>query len=486
LEKRAACQQRFGGSPVESASGIVKRVDRRTQWRGQPDTSRWRLVRVLLLSALLHLPLTPLAALAGLLGLLFRPAPVDLPELPPIQAIPVDLLEEEAEATKESEPEPVAEVAPAPPPEPERAPEAPRTPEPKEPEKEATKPAEEADKREPPKGGIGDPVALSGSAGSLADSNANVRLLIFTDRMRNHPLGNRIGELLAAADQWKDFFGPGGLDPVRDVDRILIAGPQLRDSSQVLAVLRTSATPERVRSTVDVLVKRDPEGKWLDAAVPAAKARADRAERIFVLPKPGLVIVTPPSAAEDAIKRGKSLRFPDAKGSEVLTTYVVTPWRAFIGVPFEVPKSIAWVKMKITATADGGATAELEAEDESEELAKKNAEKLAAGINRVTQIQTGALGAMFGVKAFKLIEPVSFSASGKKITGTVVATPSQLGALLEAVSKLAKEIAAENAKKAKAAAQADAGAQADAAAGAPADAAAPTPPAEANAAAGDE
>lgn len=435
----------------------MKHVDDGTQWRGQRDTSRRRLWTLLVLSFLAHLPLTPLAGLLGLLAFLVRPSD-SLPPgeaLPPIDAIPVDLLEgdDPAEAAK---------------PEPERAPPGPEPPKAKEPEAPKTeledqgppKPKQPKGDEPKPASGIGDPVAMAG-AGRVADSNANVRLLIFADRIRKHPLGTRIGELLGDADQWKDFFGAGGVDPINDIDRILIAGPQLRDSGEVVAVLRHSAHPRDVRAAIDALVKRDPEGKWVDGPVPSAHARADRAERVFVLPSSKIIIVTPPSAAEHAIKVGPSLRFPNPKGNEALTTYVATPWRAFIGVPFKVPDTIKWVRMKIIATPDGGAVAELVAKDKSAELAKQNAEQLAKDINRLTQIDTGIVGSLFGVKRYKVIEPVTFTAQGDEIHGTVTATPRQLGAVLEAISKIAKDIAKQNAEKAKAkaaAARADGGA----------------------------
>jgi hypothetical protein len=132
--------------------------------------------------------------------------------------------------------------------------------------------------------------------------------------------------------------------------------------------------------------------------------------------------------------------------------------------------------MKIIATPDGGAIAELVAKDESAELAKQNAEQLAKDINRLTQIDTGIVGSLFGVKSYKVIEPVTFTAQGDEIHGTVTATPRQLGAVLEAISRIAKDIAKQNAAKAKAkaaaAGKADGGAPAPAV---PADAGARSP-----------
>src|SRR5688572_26239385 len=266
-------------------------VEAPTTWRGSSDTSRRRLIWWILFSLLLHSPFTPLAALFGLVAFL-RPADSESDEpVDPITAIPIDLLEDMGPAggapPKPADPEPVApkeddsfkDLAvdePKPEPRPKPKPE---------------RPAADADGGADPEalasadGGseagaagtgssIGDPVALSGAAGRIADANANVRLIVYTERIRNQPLGPRVGMLLSQAPQWRDFFGPAGLDPIKDVDRILIAGPQLRDSSQVVAVLKYNVSEGRMRQALDAIVQRDPaNGGWLDAGVPAATAR---------------------------------------------------------------------------------------------------------------------------------------------------------------------------------------------------------------------
>jgi hypothetical protein len=81
-------------------------------------------------------------------------------------------------------------------------------------------------------------VALSGAAGKLADSGANVRIKIDTDKVRQHPLGPRIGEVLGRVPQWYDFLGPCQARSDSRHRSLLITGPQLRDSSEVVAVLK--------------------------------------------------------------------------------------------------------------------------------------------------------------------------------------------------------------------------------------------------------
>ncbi|PKN44663.1 MAG: hypothetical protein CVU63_10075, partial [Deltaproteobacteria bacterium HGW-Deltaproteobacteria-20] len=140
---------------------------------------------------------------------------------------------------------------------------------------------------------IRDPIGLAGDARRIAPQDPNVSLLIYPERIRSHRLANQFAPTLTKLRNWRNFFGGTELDPVRDTDRILLAGPQLRDSSRVVAVVRYNVPQERVRAAIDVVVKRS-GGRWENKRVPVAKANVDGAERYFVLTGPGVLVVVPP------------------------------------------------------------------------------------------------------------------------------------------------------------------------------------------------
>ncbi len=420
---------------------IVTFVDVQTQWRGQPDTGRWRFYALIALSALFHSAFTPLAALLGLLGWLGMSQPVEAQDLPPITAIPVDILEDTPveDSVKPSEPaadEP--EGTTLSPPEPSHA--AGDTPQPvaqeardagvEEPSE--AKDGSEADDEENEE--VGDPVALSGSAGKLADANANIRIKVDTEKVRRHPLGARIGEVLARVPQWYDFLGPAKLDPIRDIDRLLIAGPQLRDSSEVIAVLKYNVDQAAMETAVDSLVQRS-SGQWLPGPTKAATARADRAERIFSFIAPGLIAIVPPSAKADALRvRPKGATFPPIPGDAVVTAFVQTPHRVYTGLPIRFPESFHWIRATVAPSEAGGAVAHIEIEDESEEDAKKNAEWLERRLIAATSPQGfAAAAAKFLYGGSKFLDEVSFQAKGATIQGTLSVTPNQLNILLSMV-----------------------------------------------------
>ncbi|HEX3850088.1 MAG TPA: hypothetical protein VHW01_03930 [Polyangiaceae bacterium] len=440
-------------------------MDSKTHRRGPADTSNGRFAKVLAVSVLLHVPFTPWAALVGLLGLWSPPA--EVVDSPPITGIPVDLIEDQLPAT---------------PPNPDSA-STPDNAGPADPAgmpinkpKPAIKPADAgaadaeadadsadagleagsadagiaktdagseskdsdagsiADAGSKPDAGarpLSDPTLVAG-AKQIADPNANVRITIYTEKIRQNPLGARIGPLLRSLYQWRDFFGPTAIDPIRDVDQILVVGSQLRDSSNVIAILRHHLPIARMRAAIDALVRADQAGgEWLDAGVPAAAAHADGAERRFVLANSQTVVVAPPTAYKGVLAAGKMIRLVPSSGPEAAMIYLATPWRAFLGLPIKVPQSIKWARVRVTPTADGGATAEIEAEDTDDATATEDAAYLTRTANALSQLNLGFLGSLLGQQSHKFIERVSFGSEGNKIHGEAQVTADQLSTALD-------------------------------------------------------
>lgn len=446
----------------------------RGEWRGGGRSLSW-LVRWIGISLLLHAPFTPLAGLIGL-ALLLAPQD-DAPDLPPITEIPLEILPD----TETS----VAEPAPAAPAPTEAAASAPA-----EPAKEAAKPivqdagapldagpdasraradagldagvpdaeapdaaladaaAKDADASAADAGreasDAGDagverrPLAVSGARG-VVDPNANVKVLIDSQRLRGHPLGPRIGKLLGSIGQWRDFFGPTGIDPVKDIDRIFITGPQLRDSSGVVALIRHRIPEARLKEALNALVSRDPEGQWLEGKVPTAKARADRAQRYFVLPSANLLVVTPESALKSAQRIGPRSTLPSSPPPEIVTAHVQTPWRVFLGTPISVPKSLRWAEAHVTPQEDGGAVVRLVAEDEDAATAAVTARQLERGISDGLEFlanATNIFALIFGGNSKKLVQKIEFRTEGNTVVGVLTFTEAQVVEILDRVSRL--------------------------------------------------
>jgi hypothetical protein len=385
-------------------------------WQSLEQDSR-RLWRWLLVAILVHLPLTPLGPLFGLLALISRPQSEPLP-VEELRGIPVELLEQH-----EKPPQTAALEPPPAEPLPER-PAAIVTPSVKPKHQPLEQDAGEVpDAALPDDAGRPEPLlvtrdtladagallasadagsqpgaavaeqgnranpeeALAASTHGIADSNANVRLSLFMDRVRQHPLGNQFGQLLKSVYQWRDFFTPASLDPVKDFDRIFLFGPQLRDSSQVAAFLQHNMRPTRIRKAIDGLVKRSGTGSaWLKGSkIPAARAVADRSQRLFVLYPNHVVAVVPPGAEKDALSLTE-LKLPAAKGEELARAFVKTPSRALLGTRYQLAPSIRTAEVRVYADDEGGARIEADLEDESSESAAHNSKQIKREVDTMT------------------------------------------------------------------------------------------------------
>jgi hypothetical protein len=414
-----------------------------TSDRGAGRSSGRALSWAISLSLVLHLVLTPAAAWVGLFAWLFHTsAEEDTSDAEQLRSIPITWLGEE-----ELEPEAPA-LAPAltapvamteAPSEPRVPPVAPSPP----PPAPAPPVEEKAEPREKPKAAAGrpdiaHPVAVSGVQSEIVDSNANVNLLLLSDRVREHPLGPRIGKLLTEFPQWSSFFATAEIDPVRDLNRMLIVGPEFRRSADVVAIIQHRLGREVLRKAIDRLVQRAPRGRWLKAKIPAARAHADRAERLFVLPSPNLLVVAP-LHLEKQLLSAPPLKFPAPDGREAVVLHVRSPSHALRGLPLGLPDSIAWLRLDVTVLENGGAELRVTAEDASPELARSHGQSLSLAINALTNPDLGALGALLGLRSIAFIDPIELRSSGTRISGQVELSRAQL----ERLVSLAEELLAE-------------------------------------------
>lgn len=281
----------------------------------------------------------------------------------------------------------------------------------------------------------GDPVDAAGAAGKFSAEHPNVQILLVAKVLREHELGGWLSRILKALPQWSDFFGGTSLEPVQDFDHILITGPQLRKSDGIVVIGQYRTEHERIRKAIDGLVRGSrPEGRWLgkaEAPVEAALFTADRAERIAGMYRPKkLVAVIPPANVNDLGKLKKTKGFGNPKAAAVLS--LVTPHRAFRGLPIEVPKSIAQVRVWIYPAKDGDVLLTMEALDESDKLAEGNARKLGSELNRYRTIDLGIL-------AVELFPKLTFQAEGKVIRTETTLSRKQVALILGEVEHLVLE-----------------------------------------------
>ncbi|WP_437910046.1 hypothetical protein WME95_20380 [Sorangium sp. So ce327] len=271
------------------------------------------------------------------------------------------------------------------------------------------------------------PLSAAGAPGKLASKDPNVQVLIAGDRLRNHELGAWFGRILTTIPQWQSFFSDTAVDPIRDIDHLLIAGPQLRDSSKVVAVMDYRAPEETMRAAVDVIVQRS-NGAWIeDAPVPAARATADRSKRIFAMVPDRRLLVVLPAAEEDQLSKLKSMKGFNKSSAAGIVISMLTPANAFRGVQ-AVPRSLAWMRLTVTPTKDGGADLALTAGDESAEDALVHAQELTKTLNAIRTID-------LGITRIDVVDEIAFNTDGKVIWSKLHVTNRQLKLIMGFVEK---------------------------------------------------
>jgi hypothetical protein len=218
----------------------------------------------------------------------------------------------------------------------------------------------------------------------------------------------------------------------------LLVGPQFRRSADVVAIVHHQLPQRVVHDAVDGLVQREPRGRWLQSPIPAARARADRAERVFVFTSPNVLVIAPPRL-EKQIFAAPPTGFPAPEGDQALVVHVKTPWRALIGLPFELPRSLAWLRLDVTPLDSGGALVRLEARDETAAAARDHAAALSLALNAVTNPDLGPLGALLGLQSIAFIDPLRLQARGERISGEVTIRPRQMDRLMAYAEQLVAE-----------------------------------------------
>lgn len=349
---------------------------------------------------------------------------------------------------------------------PEPAPTAPPEPEVVEP------PPPKPEKVERPLDDIPDPAKFT--------SANNVQIVLIGARLREHPVGKEMGPLLGGNPQWEGFFKGTGLDPVKDIDVMILAGPQMRISGEVVAIVQFSGDMARVKSAIDNLIKSsDPKGEWLqDAPVMAARASADNAERIFAFaPDKKLLYVIPsPYPSKEVRERldkkpgrlDKRLQAARAKVDKQLErvkagnmadlstapyavdAFMVEPWKLqgpdgkvqipVVGGVELIPKSLKTGRLTVVTTgSEADVTITLTAEDAAQ--AKAGAETLN------TTWASAKIGARWEYKID--LPDVTFIAQGKQVVGKGHFSQAALEAALEVGRKETEESRKKKKKPAK-------------------------------------
>jgi hypothetical protein len=288
-----------------------------------------------------------------------------------------------------------------------------------------------AEEKPPP---LRDPIAAAGGAGKIAAKDPNVQILFTGKLLRKHELGAQFTQLFKIIPEWRSFFEGSPLDPIRDVDHLLITSPRFRgDTGKMVAVMQLNVPAEKVKEAVDQMIQSH-GGDWLeDTPVPAARARVGRADRIFALVPAKRMLVVLPTEAEgqlETLKRAKGF----SNGTSAVVISMLTPSRPFKPY-FALPESLKWMRLSATLTKDGGAEVAIEAGDLSADEAAKHAPEITKEFEQRRRIN------VLGVTSMEVVGATTFTAEGSVIKARLRVTPGELRMIMGFVEQRARESA---------------------------------------------
>jgi hypothetical protein len=254
-----------------------------------------------------------------------------------------------------------------------------------------------------------------------------VEVRVNVDVVKTNPVGARIGPLLRGIPQWDDFMAGTDVDPVGDVDWIRIYGPSLIRTEKDAVIVHFNMTDARAARDIAILSKHDVNGGAYDAGVPGVRAwrgHADRAWRVFILPRSHVAVMVPPEKAHETARVFARIEpHLNMHAGQAVWVMVKNPNHP---MPF-LPASLTELRFWASPRADGGADAFAEADAPDEESARLAARQ----IHTLVQ-QTNSLAVKLVTRG--LLNDVDVTNDGAMVKVHFTASQDQLEALYDLVS----------------------------------------------------
>lgn len=281
-------------------------------------------------------------------------------------------------------------------------------------------------------GEVSDAAVARFDAGSAPDAEALmsaiqtdrvlVMLVINAEVIRKNPVGATIGYLLRALPQWDQFMAGTTLDPVRDIDWIVISGPSLVNTERDVVLIHYSAPDTTMDRAVAAIGRRTTGGGFIDAGVRGVKAtlaHADRAERVILRPQSRVLAVVPPSAASKVARQlvGARVMAPIREGDAVYLRFV-SPHRA---IP-DLSDAIHELRLRVVPRADEGADVYVDGDTDDAAAAAAAAVQVARLVRRHNDTLTSLV-------THGLLDHVETSSEGSSLKVHLTVTRNQIATI---------------------------------------------------------
>ena len=217
-----------------------------------------------------------------------------------------------------------------------------------------------------------------GSLGTLEDE-ANVTLSLWMSNMRGHELSPLLASMLACGKLGATLRRVD-IDPLRDVESAVFAGPRLNDPSQYTAALSHRLPQPRLKRALARLTW--PHGRWLDES--AVRVRAAGATRVVFQRGEQLVLATPERVWEKLRASSRAVRLPPSRG-RVFSLGLREPSMALARLGLDLPESLVRMRLDAYALADGQVEMRFRFEDRDEADAQAHRNAIAREVELASQ-----------------------------------------------------------------------------------------------------
>jgi len=281
-------------------------------------------------------------------------------------------------------------------------------------------------------------VGLEGDLHDGVVGKPNVTIAMWFPTMKSHALGEAVSKIMGCQSDWRVFMR-AGVDPMQDLDGVMIVGPQMQDTSKMTAAVQHHISPDRVHSVMESLVQRSQApGRWVKPQV--AQVTIQRKQRMLFPHPKDVIFVAPSEGWEklDELKAEVSLPLPRGRAFALTLQKPSIPLHR---LGLEIPERITKMTLDIYPRIDGSVEFLISFEDVNDRASLSDSRRVQEQFQRLSdQIEQlshsiSSLSAIVpGLPDRKNVSvklpPIGFVAESKRFSAEITFTPEQAASLL--------------------------------------------------------
>jgi hypothetical protein len=188
---------------------------------------------------------------------------------------------------------------------------------------------------------------------AFAPSGTQLALRLDMERLRACPLADDVRSLLQVVPDWHQILDGSGLDPITDLDRLLIASPNLMRSRLVVAGQYAGGLETAQKAVANLAAARGKKARWRSEGgiAVAPWLNQDETERIVALVGPEMFTITRPDDLPRVLAVAKGLadrRAKEKQGNENIPSALLA-----MGEDVTLSLSIEGARQFVREDADG-------------------------------------------------------------------------------------------------------------------------------------